>query len=145
MNKQTETALKMAKQHIIERKGGRGGAVCYVKSDEEVIKAIDEALAQPAQEPVVLNETILTAPKKIYLMVGDEYENNEPFPDNSIDVCWSTGKDFDNDVPYIRADLTHPAPSWQGLNEEEFIYFTHWVDADTLAEIEQTLKEKNHG
>ena len=55
MNKQTNSeavmrdALKMAKQHIIERKGGRGGAVCYVKSDEEVIKAIDEALAQPAQ------------------------------------------------------------------------------------------------
>ena len=36
-----------------------------------------------------------------------------------------------------------PAPSWQGLDEDEFIYFTHWVDADTLAEIEQTLKEKN--
>ena len=34
---------------------------------------------------------------------------------------------------------------WQGLNEDEFIYFTHWVDANTLAEIEQTLKKKNHG
>ena len=32
---------------------------------------------------------------------------------------------------------------WQGLDEDEFIYFTHWVDADTLAEIEQALKEKN--
>lgn len=48
MNKQTE-ALRMAKQHIIERKGGRGGAVCYVKTDKDIIKAIDEALEQPAQ------------------------------------------------------------------------------------------------
>jgi hypothetical protein len=36
-------------------------------------------------------------------------------------------------------------PAWQGLTEEEFIYFTSWVDAETLSQIEQALKEKNHG
>lgn len=39
--------------------------------------------------------------------------------------------------------LQYADKEWQGLDEDEFIYFTHWVDADTLAEIEQTLKEKN--
>lgn len=48
MNK-TQEALRMARQHIIERKGRRGGAVCYIKTDEEVIKAINEALEQPTQ------------------------------------------------------------------------------------------------
>lgn len=37
---------------------------------------------------------------------------------------------------------THPH-QWQGLTEEEFIYFTSWVDAETLSQIEKTLKEKN--
>jgi hypothetical protein len=36
-------------------------------------------------------------------------------------------------------------PTWQGLTEEEFIYFTSWVDAETLIQIEQVLKERNHG
>lgn len=72
MNKQTE-ALRMAKQHIIERKGGRGGAVCYVKSDEDVIKAIDEALEQPAQEYLTRAQQVIRANNSAQepLMYGD--------------------------------------------------------------------------
>lgn len=38
-----------------------------------------------------------------------------------------------------------PAKEWQGLSEEEFIYFTSFVNAETLSEIEKTFREKNYG
>ena len=44
-------------------------------------------------------------------------------------------------ISYCKEALEQPA--WQGLTEEEFIYFTSWVDAETLSQIEHTLKEKN--
>jgi hypothetical protein len=34
-------------------------------------------------------------------------------------------------------------PEWQGLTEEEFVYFCSFVDHDTLSQIENTLKDKN--
>ena len=37
----------------------------------------------------------------------------------------------------------YPKKQWQGLSEDEFIYFCHWVDAATLSDIEANLKEKN--
>ena len=129
MNKQTETALKMAKQHIIERKGGRGGAVCYVKSDEEVIKAIDEALAQPAQEYLTRAQQVIRA------------NNSAQEP-----------------VPLIRHENGNfsPAPSWQGLSDDDMsIIFDKfdWKEVEIAGEhldlfkfaraIEQALKEKN--
>lgn len=109
---------------------------------------------QPAQKPVAVCETILTAPKKIYLLVGDDYENNESFPQNRTDICWSDAKDFSNDVPYIRADLaTHPH-QWQGLTNDEikaledkyerFEYDYNIKSGNTFARaIEAKLKEKN--
>ena len=125
MNKQTE-ALRMAKQHIIERKGGRGGAVCYVKSDEDVIKAIDEALAQPAQEPVAV----------VYSM-QDGY----------------VGQMVVKDIPHKTKLYTHIAPSWQGLSDDEIHNYAdhnfafaseHFDEIFNFGRaIEQALKEKN--
>jgi len=34
-------------------------------------------------------------------------------------------------------------PEWQGLTEEEFVYFCSYVDHDTLSQIENTLRDKN--
>jgi hypothetical protein len=44
---------------------------------------------------------------------------------------------------------THAIPlyahkkEWKGFTEKEFIYYCHWVDAATLADIEKDLMEKN--
>ena len=32
---------------------------------------------------------------------------------------------------------------WQGLTEEEFVYFCSYVDHDTLSQIENILRDKN--
>jgi hypothetical protein len=34
-------------------------------------------------------------------------------------------------------------PKWQGLTEEEFVYFCSYVDHDTLSQIENILRDKN--
>jgi hypothetical protein len=34
-------------------------------------------------------------------------------------------------------------PEWEGLTEEEFVYFCSYVDHDTLSQIENTLRDKN--
>ena len=34
-------------------------------------------------------------------------------------------------------------PEWQGLTEEEFVYFCSYVDHDTLSQIENILRDKN--
>jgi len=34
-------------------------------------------------------------------------------------------------------------PEWQGLTEEEFVYFCSYVDHDTLSQIENVLRDKN--
>ena len=33
--------------------------------------------------------------------------------------------------------------TWQGLTEEEFVYFCSYVDHDTLSQIENVLRDKN--
>lgn len=133
MNKQTE-ALMMAKQHIIERKGGRGGAVCYVKSDEDVIKAIDEALEQPAQEYLTRAQQVIRA-------------NNSAQEPVMIEDCNAARQ-----IKEWHEKNTHPAPSWQGLSDDEINNLHHkWImnsgnkdtQYDFARAIEQALKEKN--
>jgi hypothetical protein len=36
-----------------------------------------------------------------------------------------------------------PQRTWQGLTEEEFVYFCSYVDHDTLSQIENVLRDKN--
>lgn len=74
-----------------------------------------------------------------------EYAYDEPF--GWYDgIGFSTNKnDFGEAITSAIPLYTHPAPAWQGFNEEEFIYFTSFVTADVLSEIEKTLREKNHG
>ena len=81
-----------------------------------------------------------------------EYEQDEPF--GWYDgMGFSTNKnDFGKAISTAIPLYTHPAPSWQGLSDDEvanliapYEYDVH-PDLDGLTRaIEQALKEKNHG
>ena len=94
---------------------------------EEIIDICKEALAQPAQEPVAWMS------KKR----GDV----------------SKAKMYFNEGEEILPLYTHPAPSWQGLSDDEINNLHHkWImnsgnkdtQYDFARAIEQALKEKNH-
>ena len=157
MNKKTE-ALKMAKQHIIERKGGRGGAVCYVKSDEEVIKAIDEALAQPAQEYLTRAQQVIRANNSAQEPVAWVGSLNE----FDMRRLLNEGYELSTALYTHPCVLTHSAPSctttkeWVGLSDDDMsIIFDKfdWKEVEIAGEhldlfafaraIEQELKRKN--
>ena len=152
MNKQTE-ALKMA----IEAMEDASSNSTYWEADmseKEFLKRIQackEALAQPQpklfldlsnsngnhpvqQEPVAWNEeefnaiayAYRTCPAHEIKMVSDRYQEL---------------------VNYVLS-ITHPAPSWQGLSDdeiEEIIVGKNGTYFNFARAIEQALKEKNHG
>jgi len=43
----------------------------------------------------------------------------------------------------LRSTLKAKEHEWQGLTEEEFVYFCSYVDHDTLSQIENVLRDKN--
>jgi hypothetical protein len=43
----------------------------------------------------------------------------------------------------IKAALEAEEHEWEGLTEEEFVYFCSFVDHDTLSQIENILRDKN--
>ena len=43
----------------------------------------------------------------------------------------------------IRLALETEEYEWEGLTEEEFVYFCSYVDHDTLSQIENVLRDKN--
>ena len=90
-----------------------------------------EALEQPAQEPYIW----------------------ELFFDNGKHEGFTSDKGMAAEYGENKLPLyTHPAPSWQGLSDDErdkiyFKTFDMWssqVDIDYAEAIEQALKEKNH-
>ena len=92
----------------------------------EALQACKEALEQPAQEPVAI----------VYSM-QDGY----------------IGQMVVKDIPHKTKLYTHPAPSWQGLSDDEIaecLNKTKWNDVDYCPNhdvfarhIEQALKKKN--
>ncbi len=46
-------------------------------------------------------------------------------------------------IKKIESALETPEHEWQGLTEEEFVYFCSYVDHDTLSQIENILRDKN--
>ena len=118
-----DEALKMAKEALMFYGIGivRDNSLAYAAH-----KAIDEALESQEQEPVTLK-----------------------FP-TMLRKMWSGGevqKWLDNQEPLY----THPAPSWQGLSDDEIAViigngaFYELGDVDFAHAIEQALKEKNNG
>ncbi|MGY3892878.1 hypothetical protein [Aeromonas enterica] len=59
---------------------------------------------------VTVTETIRTAPKRIWLQVGDRsHYHSEPFPKDTSEVSWCADSVMACEVPYVRADLAgHP-------------------------------------
>ena len=43
----------------------------------------------------------------------------------------------------IKSALEEEEHEWEGLTEEEFVYFCSYVDHDTLSQIENVLRDKN--
>ena len=86
----------------------------------KAIRACKEALEQPAQEPV-----------DVARVQEDGYvEWNPDLPD----------------LPVGTKLYTHPAPSWQGLSDDEkkVLHKEHHLYIPTIEKIEAMLKEKNH-
>ena len=107
MNEKTRKALEMAKEFIggLDLKISKGLEACMV------IDEIDEALAQPTQEPVAWNEeefnaiayAYRTCPAHEIKMVSDRYQEL---------------------VNYVLS-ITRPAPAkqWVGLSDDEIWKF----------------------
>lgn len=128
MNTQTQEALKMAIEYLEEIHVGNMTPMAETNWNK-AIQACKEALAQPAQEPY----------------------GWELFFNNGQHNRFTTNKGEaaeygENKIPLY----THPAPSWQGLSDDEvgtliapYEYDVH-PDLDGLTRaVEQALKEKN--
>ena len=160
MNKQTE-ALNMA--YKAEETGNLQDLVDAVNMLVEVV----EALEQPAQEGISKMETTTpTIKESLKVEALNEIKRVQEYLDakmyahaylaaqsckEALEKDEQTKADFDvmaygqsfmQDGKHIPLNEVY---EWNGLSEEEFIYFTHWVDADKLSEIEKTFREKNYG
>ena len=129
MTKQTE-ALHKALKVLNCLNNDRVYETAWVKG---AINACEEALEQPAQEPVAWNEeefnaiayAYRTCPAHEIKMVSDRYQEL---------------------VNYVLS-ITHPAPSWQGLSDDEIhnlMIGKNGVYYNFARVIEQALKEKNN-
>jgi 3D (Asp-Asp-Asp) domain-containing protein len=150
MNTQTQEALKMAKIFIenSDYKIINLGKGVHVTKDG-VIKAIDIALAtnkesslvQPAQEP---NQDTLVCASKILLYLGyAQSESMEPSADKRRDKVAEIITNF-----YTHPHQVVPTSTWQGLTADEKTYYANYSytsKVNLIDEIEQALKEKNHG
>lgn len=107
-------ALREARQHI---NGGQG--IKHGLDFRAMFEQIDAALAGKLPEPTVeVTETIRTAPKRIWLQVGDQaHYHSEPFPRDTREVSWCADSVVGCEVQYVRADLAGNYPAvpegWQ--------------------------------
>lgn len=123
MTKQTEDALKMAIEALEDYPYEHRTA----KMDD-ALQACKEALAQPAQEPVAWKHF-----DKAYSKAC-----NSSQPQDWMDAA----------LLAQQARNTHPAPSWQGLSDDEIAKVFDDIGVSTTNRkiyraIEQALKDKN--
>jgi hypothetical protein len=131
-----DEALKMARTALGVQLDAMLGKAGHLRNDdrrryaENGIKAIDEALAQPEQEPVAWVSTT-----ELLVMRGNAYAGAK---DWRINLGL---KPEDGDVGLY---TTPPQRTWVGLTDEDEI---DWKDGGTLKDlvnaIEAKLKEKN--
>jgi hypothetical protein len=127
MNSQTQEALKMAIEALEEAEDIIEGKTTQGGYFYKAIQACKEALEQPAQEPVALK-----------------------FP-TMLRKMWSGGE-VQEWLDKQQSLYSHPAPSWQGLSDDEIDAVWFEVVKENNFEgagkyfaraIEQALKEKN--
>ena len=122
MNKQTE-ALKMAIEALSQDEGWF--------EPEAAIQACKEALEQPAQEYLTRAQQVIRA-------------NNSAQEPVMIEDCNAARQ-----IKEWHEKNTHPAPSWQGLSDDEidelpfYDYMTQEEINNVVHAIEDKLKEKN--
>ena len=108
-------------------------ALAYHPSEDVALQACKEALEQPAQEPVAWYWNNNHRDKIPYAGV----ERGNP----KMDVVYGTP------IPLY----THPAPSWQGLSDDDITKAVLEIPATfpsifgIARAIEQALRNKNHG
>ena len=96
----------------------RRAAELLRKLDHEEIDASDTAASLLAladqmerAEPVALTAFQKSAPERVWINVfGTEDDYPDGFPSNHEDITWAEDEVGDLDIPYVRADLAHPAP-----------------------------------
>ncbi|MGN5136598.1 phage N-6-adenine-methyltransferase [Aeromonas veronii] len=83
-----------------------------VALNEEASQAIAQnASAKPVQS-VTVTKTIITAPDRIWLQVGDQsHYHSEQFPTDTSEVSWCADSVMACEVPYVREDLAFAASS----------------------------------
>ena len=132
-----DEALKMAIDDL-ELCNGAQTVEEIIIYTHDAIKACKEALEQPAQEPVAWNEEEFNAIAYAY----------RSCPAHEIEMISERYQDL---VDYVLS-ITHPAPSWQGLSDDEIDSVWFEVVKENNFEgtgkyfaraIEQALKEKN--
>ena len=132
-----DEALKMAIDDL-ELCNGAQAVEEIIIYTHDAIKACKEALEQPAQEPVAWNEEEFNAIAYAY----------RSCPAHEIEMISERYQDL---VDYVLS-ITHPAPSWQGLSDDEIDSVWFEVVKENNFEgtgkyfaraIEQALKEKN--
>ncbi len=122
--------------------------------DERIAKddAFKQALEQPAQEPVACpypcgwnNLLAITTKKGAYLVTHFDADNRMPYSYwQEISSMVDTARTM---VKWAMQLKTHPAPSWQGLSDdeiEEIIVGKNGTYFNFARAIEQALKEKNN-
>jgi len=158
MNK--DEALKMAIDDLELCNGAETveGIIIYT---HETIQACKEALEQPAQEPVTLLEALSDLEHQQWMKWAQSIIDSEPISE-ARKQRWATMmvnyKDLpDNIQEYDREwarkvlAITHPAPSWQGLSDDEVARIILINEVDKSGDvgfynlIEQALRNKNVG
>jgi hypothetical protein len=122
----------------------------------KAIQACKEALEQPAQEPVALLEAISDLEHRQWIKWAQSIIDSEPISDARKQRWLAMMVDYkdlpDNIQEYDRewarkvmALYPHPAPSWQGLSDDER-YLNEGRSPEEIEyarAIEQALKDKN--
>lgn len=117
----------------------------YIGNMGDVIDACKEALEQPAQEPVMIEDC--NAARQIL-----EYKNKQPAQE-PVSLDSEQKKMLYDIMDDAQKWRTHPAPAWQGLSDDEVedLCYKYWDSkngysvGDIIDMAEQALKEKNIG
>ena len=92
-----------------EHRGEPPAVVAGLRRDAASLLALADQMERA--EPVALTAFQKSAPERVWINVfGTEDDYPDGFPSNHEDITWAEDEVGDLDIPYVRADLAHPAP-----------------------------------